>query len=111
MTNNQTSQNGHGLPACVDAETAARYLGWPPYFMALLARAGHLKPLGRPAQNGRKWYAMVELERVGRDAAWLDKAVRIVEKSVQDYGRKKRGKAPESDRAPLERDLQRADLN
>ena len=26
--------------ACVDAQAAARFLGWPPYFMPLLARAG-----------------------------------------------------------------------
>ncbi len=103
--------NGHNLPACVDAETAARYLGWPPYFMALLARAGHLKPLGRPAQNARKWYAMVELERVSRDAAWLDKAVRIVEKSVEAAGRRKRGEAPRECQAPMEPRGQRAELN
>jgi hypothetical protein len=59
--------------------------------MALLARAWHLKPLGKPAQNARKWYAMVELERVSRDAEWLDKVVRIVEKSVQDSSRRQRG--------------------
>jgi hypothetical protein len=85
------TRTGNSLPACVDAETAARYLGWPTYFMALLARAGHLRPLGKPAQNARKWYAMVELERVSRDADWLDKAVRIVERSVQEAGRKQKG--------------------
>ncbi|HSU53100.1 MAG TPA: hypothetical protein VLT36_03490 [Candidatus Dormibacteraeota bacterium] len=100
MTNPRATQEGQVFPACVDAETAARYLGWPPYFMALLARAGHLKPLGRPAQNARKWYAMVELERVSRDAAWLDKAVRIVEKSVQDAGEKRRGYGPRVALAP-----------
>src|SRR5512135_144501 len=96
----QQQQSGQSWPACVDAEAAARFLGWPPYFMPLLARAGHLKPLGRPAQNARKWYAMVELERVSRDATWLDKAVRIVEKSVQDYGKRRRGQEPETAPAP-----------
>ena len=71
------------LPACLDAEAAARFLGWPAYFMPMLARAGHLKPLGKPAQNARKWYARVELERLANDPAWLDKAIRIVDRSVR----------------------------
>ena len=65
------------------SEDASRYLGWPPYFLPLLVRAGHIKPLGRPSQNSRKWYAKVELDRLGSDAEWLDKAIRIVEKSVR----------------------------
>ena len=104
MTYQQSIQKGQPWPACVDAEAAARFLGWPPYFMPLLARAGHLKPLGKPAPNARKWYAMVELERVNRDPAWLDKAIRIVERHVQESNRKQRSKAPELCLAPLERD-------
>lgn len=72
------------LPWCLCAEDAARYLGWPPYFMTLLARAGHIKPLGRPAQNSRKWYATVELARLGQDPAWLDKAIRIVDQRARE---------------------------
>jgi hypothetical protein len=75
--------NGRWWPACLCAEDAARYLGWPSYFLSLLVRAGHIKPLGRPSQNSRKWYAKVELDRLGCDAEWLDKAIRIVEKRVK----------------------------
>ena len=78
-------------PACLDAGAAAKFLGWPPYYMPLLARSGHLKPLGKPAQNSRKWYALVELERVSRDPAWLDKAIRLIEKYVRDANLKQRG--------------------
>lgn len=53
----------------------------------------HLKPLGKPAQNARKWFASVELERLSRDPVWLDKAVRIVERYVQDVNRKRRSKS------------------
>lgn len=67
-------------------------LGWPLYFFPVLVRTGHLKPLGKPTQNSRKWFASVEIERVSRDLAWLDKAVRIVEKHVQDLNAKQRGK-------------------
>lgn len=82
--NQPIASAGHSLPACLDAEAAAHFLGWPPYFMPLLARAGHLKPLGKPAQNARKWYATVELERLSRDPAWLDKAIRVVDRLVRE---------------------------
>jgi len=52
--------------------------------MPLLARAGHLKPLGKPSQNARKWYATVELERLSRDPVWLDRAIRIVDRLVRE---------------------------
>ena len=93
--NPQTGSHETVLPACLDAEAAARFLGWPPYFMPMLARAGHLKPLGKPAQNARKWYATVELERLSRDPAWLDKAIRIVDKLVREANGGKKGKGPD----------------
>ncbi len=92
MTHQQSNQSNQPWPACVDAEVAARFLGWPPYFMPLLARAGHLKPLGKPAPNARKWYAMVELERVSRDPAWLDKAIRTVDRLVREANGNQKGK-------------------
>jgi len=79
----------------VDAEAAAKFLGWPPYFMPLLARAGHLKPLGKPGQNARKWYAMVELERLSPDPVWLDKAIRVVDRLVREANGKSKGKGSE----------------
>lgn len=90
--NQHMGPDNRSLPACMDAEAAARFLGWPSYFMPLLARAGHLKPLGKPAQNARKWYATVELERLSRDPAWLDKAIRIVDKLVREANGKQKGK-------------------
>jgi hypothetical protein len=95
MVNHVSVQSSQPWPACIDAEAAARFFGWPPYFMPLLARSGHLKPLGRPAQNARKWYATVELERLARDQAWLDKAIRIVDRLVREANGKQRGKGLE----------------
>jgi hypothetical protein len=40
---------------------------WPNYYLPFLVRAGHLKPLGKPAQNARKWFATVEIERMSCD--------------------------------------------
>lgn len=79
-------------PACVSMEEAAKIFGWPNYYLPFLVRAGHLKPLGKPAQNARKWFATVEIERMSSDPDWLDKAVRIVEKQIQEMNRMQRGK-------------------
>lgn len=79
-------------PACVSMETAAAIFGWPHYYLPFLMRAGHLKPLGKPAQNARKWFATVEVERMSGDPVWLDKAIRIVEKQIQVMNQKQRGK-------------------
>jgi hypothetical protein len=83
----------HGIrPACVSMETAAAIFGWPNYYLPFLVRVGHLKPLGKPAQNARKWFATVEIERACADPVWLDKAIRIVEKQIQEMNKKQRGR-------------------
>jgi hypothetical protein len=64
-------------------------------YLPFLVRAGHLKPLGRPAQNAREWFATVEIERACANPDWLDKAIRIVEKQIQGMNRKQKGKEPE----------------
>jgi hypothetical protein len=84
-------------PACVGTEEAAKFFGWPTYYMPFLMRAGHLKPLGKPAPNARKWFASVELERLGNDADWLDRAVRIVEKQIRDMNAKQKGRLLENE--------------
>ena len=102
---------GHSLPACVGAEEAARFFGWPLYFLPVLMRAGHLKPLGKPTQNARKWFATCELERLAHDPEWLDKAIRLIERHVKDSNDKQRGKAPRGCLAPVESSPEQAALN
>ena len=82
-------------PACIGVEEASKILGWPVYFFPVLVRTGHLKPLGKPAQNSRKWFASSEIERLSQDLAWLDKGVRLVERHVHEVNARKRGKDPE----------------
>ena len=91
----QATSNGRHRPACVCMEEAAVLFGWPSYYLPFLVRAGHLKPLGKPAQNARKWFATFEIERMSNDLAWLDKAIRIVEKQIQGMNKKQEGKEPE----------------
>jgi len=92
----QANQGGRPRPACVGMEEAATMFGWPNYYLPFLVRAGHLKPLGKPAQNARKWFATVEIERMSCDPDWLDKAIRIVEKQIQEMNRKQKGKETEA---------------
>ena len=79
-------------PACVGIEDAARIFGWPQYYLPMLMRAGHLKPLGKPMQNGRKWFATVDIEQASANPDWLDKAIRIIGKSINEKNSKQRGK-------------------
>ena len=92
----QTTSNGRFRTACVGVEEAAIIFGWPAYYIPFLVRAGHLRPLGKPAQNARKWFAVVELERLSGDAEWLDKAIRIVEKRIASQNGKQNGKGDEA---------------
>jgi len=91
----QANENGRTWPACVGIEQVSVMFGWPEYFLPVLVRAGHLRPLGKPSQNSRKWFARVELERLARDRDWLDKAIRIVEKHVEQMNGRQRSKVSE----------------
>jgi hypothetical protein len=44
-----------------------------------------------PAQNARKRFATVEIERMNSDQDWLDKAIRIVEEKIQKMNWKQGG--------------------
>jgi hypothetical protein len=90
------TSNGRFRTACVGVEEAAILFGWPAYYIPFLVRSGHLKPLGKPAQNARKWFAVVELERLSGDAEWRDKAVRIVEKRILAQNSKQNDKGDEA---------------
>ncbi len=72
-------------------EEAAAIFGWPNYYLRFLVRAGTW-PLGKPAQNARKWFATIEIEWMSSDPLWLDKAIRIVEKQIREMNKKQRGK-------------------
>ena len=90
----QAIVHGRPRPACVSMSAAAAMFGWPDYYLPVLVGAGHLKPLGKPAQNARKWFATVEIERMCNCPDWLDKAIRIVERQIQEMNRKQKFKQP-----------------
>jgi len=61
-------------PARLSIEQAAWVLGFHEHDIPVLVSVGLLKPLGRPAKNGSKYYAFVELESLRSDTRWLAKA-------------------------------------
>lgn len=66
------------LSGRLDAEAAAKILGFSEHDMPVLCRAKLLKPLGRPVPNAVKYYAATDIENYGRDVGWLNKATQAV---------------------------------
>lgn len=65
-------------PARFNKEQTAAYLGFEPDQITVLIQKGLLKPLGRPASNGDKFFAKVELEDLKKNKEWLSKATLAV---------------------------------
>lgn len=66
------------LPARLDVKQAAEILGFLPHELTVLLKVGLLKPLGKPAANGHKFFCTVEISTLSADRDWLDKATRAV---------------------------------
>jgi hypothetical protein len=75
-----------GLPARLDVAATAKLLGFAEHDIQILMRGGKLVALGDPAPNSPKWFAAIEIIRLGADRDWLNKATREVAK----YWRHKR---------------------
>ena len=74
------------LPARLDVVATAKLLGFAEHDIQILMAVGKLTPLGDPAPNAPKWFAAVEMIRLGTDQDWLHKATRDISK----YWRHKR---------------------
>jgi hypothetical protein len=66
------------LPGRLNNEQAAEVLGFQPHDIPLLVKAGLLKPLGGGPRNCVKFYAACEIEQLGQDPKWLDKATKAI---------------------------------
>ncbi len=75
-----------GLPARLDVTATAKLLGFAESDIQVLMAVGKLTPLGDPAPNAPKWFAAVEMIRLGADQDWLNKAT----KEITKYWRQKR---------------------
>jgi hypothetical protein len=79
--NTEKQSYGH-QPACVVMETAAAIFGWPNYYLPFLVRAGHLKPLGKPAQNACRrdappWATEIDNGVIGRLAVKIPSLLKL----------------------------------
>ena len=72
------------LPARLDVNQASEILGFLPHEIPVLLKAGLLKPLGKPAPNGHKFFSAVEISSLSENREWLDKATRAVAKHWKD---------------------------
>ena len=72
------------LPARLDMNQTAEILGFLPYEIPVLISSNLLKPLGRPAPNGHKYFCADEILELSHNRPWLDKATRILIKHRQD---------------------------
>lgn len=79
------------LPARLDVNQTAEALGFTPHEISVLMRVGLLKPLGRPAPNGHKFFSAMEILELSQNREWLDKATRAVARSWQEINRKAKG--------------------
>jgi hypothetical protein len=68
------------LPARLDVKQAAEILGFLPHELTVLLKAALLKPLGKPAANGHKFFSAAEILALSENREWLDKATRAVAK-------------------------------
>jgi hypothetical protein len=72
-------------PERLTIQQAAWLLGFGEHEISLLIARGLLKPLGRPAHNGQKFFLTATLEDLRRDEKWFSKA----SDAVTEYWRHK----------------------
>jgi hypothetical protein len=81
------------LPARLNVEEAAWYLGFSPTDIPILVAKNLLKPLGDPAPNGVRYFARPDLDQLISDAKWLDKASAALIKHWHERNKKARRSA------------------
>lgn len=82
-------------PARLGIEQTAWYLGFNAHDISVLVSAGLLKPLGRPASSGSKFFATVDLQNLRNDVRWLAKASDAVVNYWRDKNAGRRSKGDE----------------
>jgi hypothetical protein len=83
------SKLGVQLPARLDAAQTAEILGVEPHDIPILVANGLLKPLGKPAQNARKYFARVEILMLADDAIFLNRATGVLYRHWQERNAKR----------------------
>ncbi len=76
-------------PGRLTAEQAAWFLGFSTHEIPILVNRGLLRPLGRPAHNGQKFFLAATLDELRRDEKWFAKACDAVVEYWRDKNSRK----------------------
>ena len=82
------------LPARLTAEQAAQLLGFAAHDIPVLIKARLLKCLGNPVPNSVKHFARYQLEELGNDVSWLNKATAAVSECWRQQNAKRTRSSP-----------------
>ena len=82
--------SGIFIPARLDAGQTAKVLGFNEHDIPVLVGRSLLEPLGRPAENSRKYFARAEVLRLSEDINWLGKATRFLSQHWQEKNSKRK---------------------
>ena len=69
------------LPARLNAEESAAFVGVQGHDIPILVRKKLLRPLGGGAKNTVKYFSTSELERLSQDRKWLDDVTKALRRS------------------------------
>ncbi|MGA3268491.1 MAG: hypothetical protein ABSE16_16920 [Verrucomicrobiota bacterium] len=75
------------LPARLDVNQVAEILGFLRHEIPVLMNIGLLRPLGRPAANGHKFFCTAEILELSQNREWLSKATSAISKRWQERNR------------------------
>ena len=88
-----TILNQYRLPARLNVDQVAAFLGCQSHDVPVLVSAKLLTPLGKPAPNGIKFFPTALLEELATDLKWLDAATKAINTFWRNQNLKKRGLA------------------
>ena len=85
-----TLLNSRRVPARLHSSEVAGMLGFQDHDIPVLVVARLLIPLGKPAANAPKYFALVDVLAAGQDREWLAQATRVLTKYWRDKNSRKR---------------------
>jgi len=85
-----TLLNSRRVPARLHSSEVAGMLGFQDHDIPVLVVARLLIPLGKPAANAPKYFALVDVLAAGQDREWLAQATRVLTKYWREKNSRKR---------------------
>lgn len=83
------------LPARLTVEDTAVLLGFRDHDLPVLLAAKLLRPLGQPAANSVRYFALTDVQERAADPVWLARATQTVYRHWQGKNARKKNKAPD----------------